>query len=96
MVTDLSEVFPDIEGELCSRHSILFGKLKNTYNKVYDRKDYIDLDLDPENYIIVKGVLDLYSDIDASLCLGLENGIILMSRQIDINASIYINSNHFD
>ncbi len=37
-VDDLSRIFPDIEGELCSRHSILFGKLKNTFNKVYDRK----------------------------------------------------------
>jgi hypothetical protein len=36
-VSDLSRIFPDIEGELCSRHSILFGKLKNTFNKVYDR-----------------------------------------------------------
>jgi hypothetical protein len=38
VVKDLCEVFPDIEGELCSRHSILFGKLKNTYNTLYDRK----------------------------------------------------------
>ena len=37
IVNDLSEVFPDIEGELCSRHSILMGKLKNTFNKIYDR-----------------------------------------------------------
>lgn len=36
-VNDLSRIFPDIEGELCSRHSILFGKLKNTFNKIYDR-----------------------------------------------------------
>jgi hypothetical protein len=36
-VKDLSRIFPDIEGELCSRHSILFGKLKNTFNKIYDR-----------------------------------------------------------
>ena len=37
ITTDLAQVFPDIEGELCSRHSILFGKLKNTFGKVYDR-----------------------------------------------------------
>ena len=36
-VRDISRIFPDIEGELCSRHSILFGKLKNTFNKIYDR-----------------------------------------------------------
>jgi hypothetical protein len=28
--------------------------------------------------------------------MGLENGIILMSRQIDQGAPIYINGNHFD
>jgi len=38
IVNELSNIFPDIEGELCSRHSILFGKLKNTFNKVYDSK----------------------------------------------------------
>lgn len=36
IVDDLAKVFPDIEGELCSRHSILLGKLRNTFNKVYD------------------------------------------------------------
>jgi len=36
IVDDLAKVFPDIEGELCSRHSILFGKLKNTFSKIYD------------------------------------------------------------
>jgi hypothetical protein len=36
-VSDIARVFPDIEGELCSRHSILFGKLKNTFSKIYDR-----------------------------------------------------------
>ena len=35
-VTDLSKVFPDIEGELCTRHSTLMGKLKQTFNKLYD------------------------------------------------------------
>ena len=33
---DLSSVFPDIEGELCSKHSTLMGKLKLTFNKLYD------------------------------------------------------------
>lgn len=28
--------------------------------------------------------------------MGLENGIILMTRQIDQGAPIYINGNHFD
>lgn len=36
IVSELAQVFPDIEGELCSRHSILFGKLKNSFNKIYD------------------------------------------------------------
>lgn len=36
VLTDLARVFPDIEGELCSRHSILMGKLRNTYAKIYD------------------------------------------------------------
>jgi hypothetical protein len=36
-VSDIARVFPDIEGELCSRHSILLGKLKNTFGKIYDR-----------------------------------------------------------
>ena len=40
IVGDLSQVYPDIEGELCSRHSILMGKLKNTYNKIYDRTSF--------------------------------------------------------
>lgn len=37
VLNDLGKVFPDIEGELCSRHSILLGKLKNIYAKIYDR-----------------------------------------------------------
>jgi hypothetical protein len=45
---------------------------------------------------MVKGVLDLFRDNDVCLSMGLENGIILMSRQIDQASSIYINSNHSD
>ena len=41
IVDDLAKVFPDIEGELCSRHSILLGKLRNTFNKVYDSIDLL-------------------------------------------------------
>lgn len=41
IVDDLAQVFPDIEGELCSRHSILLGKLRNTFNKVYDSIDLL-------------------------------------------------------
>jgi hypothetical protein len=52
--------------------------------------------MDPQNYTIVKGVLDIFCDNDATLSMGLENGIILMSRQIDQNTPIYLNSNHFD
>jgi hypothetical protein len=44
----------------------------------------------------VKGVLDLFSDGQADLCFGLENGVIMMSRAIDIHAEIYINGNHFE
>jgi hypothetical protein len=52
--------------------------------------------MDPENYTMVKGVLDLFRDNDICLSMGLENGIILMSRQIDQASPIYINSNHSD
>ena len=41
VVEDLSTIFPDIEGELCSRHSTLMGKLKQTFNKLYDSICYI-------------------------------------------------------
>ena len=37
IISELSKAFPDIEEELCSRHSILFGKLKNNFSKIYDR-----------------------------------------------------------
>lgn len=37
-IKDLSKIFPDIEGELCSRHSTLLGKLKYTFNKLYDSR----------------------------------------------------------
>ena len=52
--------------------------------------------MDPNNYIMIKGILDIYKDKDVSLSMGLQNGIILMAREIDKGASIYINSNHFD
>ena len=45
---------------------------------------------------MIKGVLELFTDKDVSLSMGLENGIILMSRKIDQGSPIYLNSNHFD
>ncbi len=52
--------------------------------------------MDPNNYIMVKGILDIYKDKDVTLSMALQNGMILMTRKIDEGASIYINSNHFD
>lgn len=52
--------------------------------------------MDPKKYIMIKGILDIYKDKDVTLSMGLQNGIILMAREIDEGASIYINSNHFD
>jgi hypothetical protein len=54
------------------------------------------LDLDPQHYIVTKGILQIFSDNDVALSMALENGITLMSRQIDPGAPIYINGNHFD
>lgn len=48
LTTDLTRIYPDIEDELCSRHSILMGKLKHTFNKLYDG-------MEPSHYIVVKG-----------------------------------------
>lgn len=52
--------------------------------------------MEPENYIVIKGVLEIFNDNNVTLSMGLENGVILMSRGIDKRASIFINSNHFD
>jgi len=52
--------------------------------------------MDPQHYTVIKGVLDIFRDNDVSLSMGLENGIILMSRDIDQGAPLYFNSNHFD
>lgn len=52
--------------------------------------------MDPSHYIVIKGVLDIFQEQEVSLSMALENGIILLSRQIDLGESIYINSNHFD
>jgi hypothetical protein len=40
-ITDLTKIFPDIQDELCSRHSTLLGKLKVTFNKLYDSNNLI-------------------------------------------------------
>ena len=53
-------------------------------------------DMDPQNYIIVKGILEIFKDNDVNLSMGLQNGVILMLRKIDQGAPIYINGNHFD
>jgi hypothetical protein len=52
--------------------------------------------MEPENYIVIKGILEIFNDNDVNLSMGLENGVILMSRKIDKKSSIFINSNHFD
>lgn len=52
--------------------------------------------MEPSHYTIVQGVLDLYQDQDVNLSMALENGMILLSCQIDQGQSIYLNSNHFD
>lgn len=52
--------------------------------------------LDPQNYIMVKGVLDIIRKEQVALSMALENGVIIMVRPIDAAANIYINSNHFD
>ena len=72
------------------------GKLKNTYAKVYDRTSPNILDYEPTHYTVVKGVLDVFDDNEVTLSMGLENGMILLSRQIDAGEPVYINSNHFD
>ncbi len=51
--------------------------------------------MDPQNYIVVKGVLDVYDKNGVNLSMGLENGIILMVSAIDVGGSIYLNGNHF-
>lgn len=53
-------------------------------------------DMDPQNYIVVKGILEIFKDNDVNLSMGLQNGVILMLRKIDHGAPIYINGNHFD
>ena len=52
--------------------------------------------MDPANYVVVKGICEIFNDNDVSLTMALENGIILMLRQIDQGAPIYLNGNHFD
>ena len=54
-VRELHRLYPDIEGELCSRHSTLFGKLKTTFNKLYDSTFVFIVDMDPNYYVVVKG-----------------------------------------
>jgi|LakMenEpi03Aug12_release.lakeMendotaPanAssembly.Ray.scaffolds.fasta_scaffold2862623_1 hypothetical protein len=39
--------------------------------------------MDPTNYIMVKGILDIYKDKDVALSMGLENGVIVMTHTID-------------
>lgn len=41
IVDDLSSIFPDIDGELCSRHSSLMGKLKSSFNNLYGGTFYL-------------------------------------------------------
>jgi hypothetical protein len=52
--------------------------------------------MEPSHYIVLKGVLSLYEQHEASLTMALENGVTLMMRAIDAEQPLYINSNHLD
>ena len=59
--TKLSDVYADIEGELCSKQSTLLNKLKNNFASLYSgiSINYMMLDLSPSHYVIVNHVLSL-------------------------------------
>jgi len=78
ITSQLDHIYPDINGELCSKHTTLLNQINTAFQKTYPSNFINHIAHTATHYVIAKAVTNIYKSELTTISMALEQGVTII------------------